>query len=270
MNTSGSCKTSKMLGGVPRLMLISLLLDCCENSPPPTGLRDLSDLVPLVTQVSPVKTMYISYDVLAVNHPLPLIQIEATIDALSTKLSSLRYATTLENLQPLNVVSQDVVLTLFQTILPLTTSLQACRNLELQPLSLDNLPLALKTSKPILLHYEISVGTNSVFCVSPSYTLKEDECLEDIRKGLKDLLSAQTKEELLDFLLNNFVGTVAHITVHSHHAEFTTSPFGNSACIGAYNPGQLDKQAAPDMKLLHEHFYEKLNVVYSDIFDYLD
>src|SRR5450830_40606 len=270
MNTSGSCKTSKMLGGVPRLMLISLLLDCCENSPPPTGLRDLSDLVPLVTQVSPVKTMYISYDVLAVNHPLPLIQIEATIDALSTKLSSLRYATTLENLQPLNVVSRDVVLTLFQTILPLTTSLQACRNLELQPLSLDNLPLALKTSKPILLHYEISVGTNSLFCVSPSYTLKEDECLDDIQVRLANFLPSQPREQLLDYLLTHFVGTVAHITVYSDRAEFTNSPFGNSACIGSYNPEKLDKQAAPDVKLLHEHFYEKLNDVYTDIYDYLD
>src|SRR5450830_1185129 len=259
-----------MLQPVLQLFFFCFQLPCTENSPVLGRLKDFSDLVPLVTQVSPVKTMYIKYDVLVVDHPLPLMQIEASIDALSTKLASLRYATTLENLDPLNVVSQDIVLTLFQTILPLTTSLQACRNLHLQPLSLDNLPLALRTSKPILLHYEISVGTNSVFCVSPSYTLKEDECLEDIRKGLKDLLSAQTKEELLDFLLNNFVGTVAHITVHSHHAEFTTSPFGNSACIGAYNPGQLDKQAAPDMKLLHEHFYEKLNVVYSDIFDYLD
>ena len=50
----------------------------------------------------------------------------------------------------------------------------------------------------------------------------------------------------------------------------SASPFGNSACIGAYNPNKLNQTTSLDVKLLHEHFYEKLNSAYTDIYDYLD
>ena len=63
-----------------------------------------TEVANLVTKVSPIKRAYIVYDTLRTDHPLALAQTEATIDALATKLSSLRYATTLENLQPLTVV----------------------------------------------------------------------------------------------------------------------------------------------------------------------
>jgi hypothetical protein len=139
-----------------------------------------TEVANLVTKVSPIKRAYIIYDTLRIDHPLALAQTEATIDALATKLSSLRYATTLENLQPLTVVSQEVVLTLFQTVLPLSTSLQACKTLQLEPLTLANLPIALKTSLPILLHDEISIGTDSVLCISVESTLREELCLSNI------------------------------------------------------------------------------------------
>ena len=224
----------------------------------------------LVTKVSPVKKVYIVYDTLRIDHPLALQQVEATIDALSTKLASLRYATTLENLQPLTVVSKEVVLTLFQTVLPLSTSLQACKTLQLEPLTLSNLPLALKTSIPILLHDEISIGTDTVLCISLKYTLREDDCLANILNNTRHLLPFKSKEELRNYLLNGFVGTVAHIIVSNEEAVFTVSPFGNSACIGAYNPKKMSKKATLDVKLLHEHFYEKLNSAFTDIYDYLD
>ena len=167
-----------------------------------------ADVATLVTKVSPIKKVYISYDTLRIDHPLALAQVESTIDALSTKLASLRYATTLENLQPLTVVSQEVVLTLFQTVLPLATSLQACKTLQLEPLTLSNLPIALKTSIPILLHDEISIGTDSVLCISPKYTLREDDCLSNILNKTRHLLPFQKEEELRDYLLNGFFGTV--------------------------------------------------------------
>ena len=230
----------------------------------------LSDVVTLVTKVSPVKKVFIAYDTLRIDHPLSLTQVEATIDALSTKLASLRYATTIENLQPLTVVSQKVVLTLFQTILPLSTSLQACKNLELEPLSLSNLPIALKTSIPILLHYEISVGTDTVLCISHKYTLREENCLDDILNRTHHLLPFHSRDELQTYLLREFVGTVAHIIISNDEAVFTVSPFSNSACIGAHNPNKMSKKAILDVKLLHEHFYEKLNTAFTDIYDYLD
>ncbi len=229
-----------------------------------------SDVANLVTKVSPIKKAYIFYDTLRIDHPLALVQVEATIDALSTKLSSLRYATTLENLQPLTVVSQEVVLTLFQTILPLATSLQACKTLELEPLMLSNLPLALKTSIPVLLHDEISIGTNSVLCISPKYTLREEDCLSSIINKTRHLLPFKKSEELRNYLLNSFIGAVAHIIVSNDEVVFTVSPYGNSACIGAYNPKKMTKKATLDVKLLHEHFYEKLNAAFTDIYDYLD
>jgi hypothetical protein len=68
-----------------------------------------TEVANLVTKVSPIKRAYIIYDTLRIDHPLALAQTEATIDALATKLSSLRYATTLENLQPLTVASPPVI-----------------------------------------------------------------------------------------------------------------------------------------------------------------
>jgi hypothetical protein len=59
----------------------------------------------LVTKVTPIKKMFIQFDSIRIQHPLALVQIESTIDALSTKLASLQYASTLENLQPLTVIS---------------------------------------------------------------------------------------------------------------------------------------------------------------------
>jgi hypothetical protein len=229
-----------------------------------------TEVANLVTKVSPIKRAYIIYDTLRIDHPLALAQTEATIDALATKLSSLRYATTLENLQPLTVVSQEVVLTLFQTVLPLSTSLQACKTLQLEPLTLANLPIALKTSLPILLHDEISIGTDSVLCISVESTLREELCLSHILNKTKHLLPFQKTQELRNYLLNSFVGTVAHIIVSNDEAVFTVSPYGNSACIGAYNPKKMDKKATLDVRLLHEHFYEKLNSAFTDIYDYLD
>jgi hypothetical protein len=199
---------------------------------------------------------------------LALVQIESTIDALSTKLASLQYATTLENLQPLTVISQEVALTLFQTILPLSTSLQACKSLDLEPLTLSNLPLALKTKIPILLHYDISVGTDTVLCISQTYSLKEEECMADIINKTRKLIPFREPNELRAYLLNNFVGTVAHLLISENEAVFTSSPFGNSACIGSYKP--TSNEPTLDLRLLHEHFYEKLNSAYTSIFDYLD
>ena len=158
-----------------------------------------TEVANLVTKVSPIKRAYIIYDTLRIDHPLALAQTEATIDALATKLSSLRYATTLENLQPLTVVSQEVVLTLFQTVLPLSTSLQACKTLQLEPLTLANLPIALKTSLPILLHDEISIGTDSVLCISVESTLREEECLSNILNKTKHLLPFQRTQELRNY-----------------------------------------------------------------------
>ena len=254
------------------LIWTSLLLTPTQESSAMYGSMEpvYADLATLITKVSPIKKVYISYDTLRIDHPLALVQVESTIDALSTKLASLRYATTLENLQPLTVVSQEVVLTLFQTVLPLATSLQACKTLQLEPLTLFNLPIALKTSIPILLHDEISIGTDSVLCISPKYTLREDDCLSSILNKTRHLLPFEKKEELRNYLLNSFIGTVAHIIVSSEEAVFTVNPYGNSACIGAYNPKKMSKKAILDVKLLHEHFYEKLNSAFTDIYDYLD
>ena len=228
------------------------------------------EAIELVTKVTPLRQMFVQFDSISFDHPLNLAQVEATIDALSTKLASLRYASTIENLQPLTVVSDSVVLTVFQTVLPLSTSLQACKNLDLEPLALDNLPVALRTSLPILLHYEISVGTNSVICISQSYTLREDECLTDILNRTRNLTPFRQKDELRSYLLSNYVGAVAHLVLNGEEASFTSSPYGNSACIGLYNPHKLSSNASNDIRTLHEHFYLKLNAVYTDIFDYLD
>ena len=232
---------------------------------------EFSDVVTLVTKVSPIKQVYITYDTVEIEYPLRLAQLETTIDALSTKMASLQHSTSLENMQPLMVISQDVVLTLFQTVLPLSASLQACKSLELEPLTLSNLPLALRTSIPVLLHYEISVGTNSVLCVASNYTLKEDDCLKDILNRTRPQLPYTTEKELRTYLLSNFVGAVAHIVVTKEEAFFSASPFGNSACIGSYEPSKLKKEESSlDVKLLHDHFHEKLSTVYANIFDYLE
>jgi hypothetical protein len=155
-------------------------------------------------------------------------------------------------------------------VLPLSTSLQACKTLQLEPLTLANLPIALKTSLPILLHDEISIGTDSVLCISVEFTLREEECLSNILNKTKHLLPFERTQDLRNYLLNSFVGTVAHIIVSNEEAVFTVSPYGNSACIGAYNPKKMDKKATLDVRLLHEHFYEKLNSAFTDIYDYLD
>ena len=228
---------------------------------------DKNTLVDLTSKVTAVKQMYIKYDILTVNHPLSLTQIEATIDTLSAKLASLRYATTLENLQPINIITNENVITLFQTILPLTSSYQACKLLGLEPLALSNLPKGIRTPVPILLQYEISVGTNTVICISQTHTTKEDNCLKDILLFLKKLLSFNSTTELHTYLIDNFVGTVVYILISENKASFTTSPYGYSACLGAYIPERLSNGPYLDVQSLHQHFYEKLNSAYTDIYD---
>jgi hypothetical protein len=123
---------------------------------------------------------------------------------------------------------------------------------------------------PILLQYEISVGTSTVICISQSYTVKETHCMKDILSNTRNLFPFNSTQELRSYLIENFIGSVIYIVVTNNKATFTISPYGNSACIGIYNPTKTDAKPTLDVKLLHEHFYEKLNSAYTDIYDYLD
>jgi hypothetical protein len=246
---------------------LSLPLQAAEDADNPLT-RD--DLIDLITKVTPVKSVYIQYDTVAITQPLMLNQIEATIDVLATKLSSLRFSSSLENLQPAIVVSGDVVLTVFQTVLPLPSSLQACNTLGLEPLTLSNLPIAIQSSFPILLQYDISVGTNSISCLAPQYSLRESDCLNDLLNRLAHALPFQNSTVLRNHLLSTYPGNVAHLVIYNQLVNFTVSPYGNSACIGQYDPLKLHPETSKDVMLLHEHFYEKLNMVFVDIYDYLD
>ena len=87
----------------PQQLLIPILLYFLQLStanPTQTSTNNLTSLIHTLihstTKLLPVKTMYIQYDTISLNHPVPLSQIEATIDSLSIKLSSLRHATTIK------------------------------------------------------------------------------------------------------------------------------------------------------------------------------
>ena len=206
------------------------------------NLYDRHSLVDITTKVTPIKQMYIIYDTLTISHPLELTKLENTIDTLSAKLASLRYATTVENLHPLNLIGKGSAIVLFQTILPLTASYQACKILKLEPLSLSNLPEGINSQKSILLQYEISVGSNTVICISQHYTTKGNDCLQDIFFHPKKLFAFNSTAEMQSHLIENFSGTVAYISILNDKAVFTSSPYGNSACLGTYFPSTDGKE----------------------------
>ncbi len=70
--------------------LIWIQLAITSDSAPLYGQEPMyNEVATLVTKVTPLKKVYIKYDTLRIDHPLALVQVESTIDALSTKLASL-------------------------------------------------------------------------------------------------------------------------------------------------------------------------------------
>jgi len=81
-----------------------------------------------ISTVYPVGKLYLTMDTVSIDYVVPLAEIEETIDFLSLKVSTMKYATNLEKLRPLTLKAGPLTYTLFETPLPLHMASTVCTN----------------------------------------------------------------------------------------------------------------------------------------------
>lgn len=228
--------------------------------PPPS-----QTLLKSMSSANPTHTMHLIISTFTLYQAIPILEIESTIDTLATKLHTLRYASTLDNLQPLILISKNTTITLFQTPLPLVTSFSLCNTLNMPPLTLSNIPSDLQPSTPILLHFQVSVLPTSITCTTPTTTLLDESCLNTIVSYASQKILFTSIKELQQHLSTSFLNKIIYLQAYQNTITFTDAPFGKSACLGTYS-----SSTPKNIQSLHNHFFLKLNSVYTNIYDFLD
>ncbi len=61
--------------------------------------------------------LYLKLDTLSVDYVVPISEIEETIDFLSLKVATMKYASSLEKLRPMTLMSGGIIYTMFQSCL---------------------------------------------------------------------------------------------------------------------------------------------------------
>jgi hypothetical protein len=81
-----------------------------------------------------VGKLFLKLSTLSIDYVVPIAEIEETIDFLSFKVTTMKYATDLEKLRPISLISGDLTFTVFQSPLSLHMASAVCSNLNLKPL----------------------------------------------------------------------------------------------------------------------------------------
>ena len=225
-----------------------------------------SALVTRTTKLTPIRKVFLIEKIVTIKNHLPLFELESTVDNLFLKLSTLQYSTDMELLQPTIVTSTSSDITIFTKSLPLSTAINICASLNLPPLSLDNLPSTINTNIDILLHFEISVGSEKFICISPSHSEKDNNCLLYTLKYTKHLQFFRETSTLALHLTTNFLGKIAYLKQNTTHFYFSSAQYGHTACLGQATPQQTN----PTVKRIHTEFYNHLNEIYLILFDHID
>jgi hypothetical protein len=70
--------------------------------------------------------LYLKLDTLSVDYVVPISEIEETIDFLSLKVATMKYASSLEKLRPMTLMSGGIIYTMFQVPMSLHMASSIC------------------------------------------------------------------------------------------------------------------------------------------------
>ncbi len=231
----------------------------------PINLHQQADV--LITYENTGK-LYVIVDTLSVDYVVPIIEIETTIDFLSLKVATMKYATDLEKLKPLTLKSGDFTYTVFQTPLPLHLSSTVCSNFGLPPMSITDLPEYFRVPFSVvslIFHFEILLSDGRLTCLTPTKVIQEPFCLDTLQNVTKSDHRFPTQQALKTYIMNNLTSTSLFLIQDQGTFRLSATPYGVSACLG-----EIPTNTSNSIKRLHDHFFSKLTEVFEHIFDIIE
>ncbi len=123
--------------------------------------------------------LFLTLDTISLDYMVPIAEMDNSIDYLTLKVSTMQYATDLENLKPVTLSSGNIDYTYFQTPLPLHLARTVCENYRLSPLSITDISRYFHIPYPLLFHFEIMISNDRLTCLTPTMVIPEHQCLDD-------------------------------------------------------------------------------------------
>jgi hypothetical protein len=123
--------------------------------------------------------LYLKLDALSIDYVVPISEIEETIDFLSLKVATMRYASSLEKLKPITLMSGGSIHTLFQVPMSLHIASSVCKNFMLTPLTITELSPHFKAPYAgfsLILNFEIVTKNNRLTCILKAVVIPEQRC----------------------------------------------------------------------------------------------
>ena len=213
----------------------------------------------------PKGKMFLALDTVSLDYSVPISEIEDTVDFLTLKVATMKYATNLENLKPITLSSGNIDYTYFQTPLPLHMARTVCENYRLSPLSITDISRYFHIPYPLLFHFQILTTGNRITCLTPSMVISEQQCLDDLQYATQLDLNFPQQQALKEYILNNVTAKTNYIVMNQNKFSLTPSHYGMSACLG-----EIPVDTSDSVKRLHEHFFTKLAEIFSHIFDTIE
>jgi hypothetical protein len=128
--------------------------------------------------------LYLKLDTLSLDYVVPISEIEETIDFLSLKVATMKYASSLEKLRPITLMSGGIIYTMFQVPMSLHMASSICKNFMLTPLTITDLSPYFKAPFPgfsLILNFEIVTRNDRLTCILKGVIIPEQSCLDEIQ-----------------------------------------------------------------------------------------
>jgi hypothetical protein len=172
-------------GFTHKIFIMVLLLVLTINlSGAQRTVSEMNMLISRATTAVATKKVFLIKDYDIISIPLHLNEIEAALDSLSYRLTSLQYSNNVELAEPRLVLGQNYVsngkgkflannvhTTIYGRVMTLFDANTLCNKLNLKVLELENLPHQLRVPE-VLLHFEILIQDGDIQCTSASMVKK--------------------------------------------------------------------------------------------------
>jgi hypothetical protein len=257
-----------------------MLLLCIEFTHSQRTVNEISTLISRATTAVATKKVYLIRDYDVVLFPLHLVEIEAALDSLFYRLTSLQYSTDVELAEPRLVLGQNYVsnnngkylansvhTTIFGRVMTLFDANTICNRLGLRVLELDNLPHQLRVPEVLLL-FEILVQDGVILCTSASMVKKGMDCVTYLLEKTKHREFIRTASNLTR-TLTSYKNNKFYIKATEESFLFTHANYGITGCSGDSTSREAD--ANKDLqKDLHAQYFKALGGLYVSLYKNLN
>ncbi len=252
------------------LLLLTLAVVLGQKGPSETD-----KLVLRTTQASSVKQVFLLKDYSIVSLPLHLKEIETTIDNLHYRLSSIRYSSDLEHVQPEVKIANSYLannrvtvekVTTFRRALTLFDGATLCNKLNLPVLDLDNLPKNLDAH--VLLHLEIRTEEDSILCITIKLIKRDLECLKYIlsRTNMKQF---HRTNDALEADIRKYKTKSVFIEATKKGFYLTRHNYGTVGCKGEFLETAIKEHGGMHSKL-HNQYYVSMSDLVVNLLTHLE